>query len=73
MIPTAPLIAITREIAMPSHTLPQIAQTGSPNGAATAVGNPGIGGANNQNQPPGANRNQPNNPNSNFPHNSGHF
>jgi type II secretion system protein J len=70
---TAPLIAITREIAMPSHTLPQIAQTGSPNGAATAVGNPGIGGANNQNQPPGANRNQPNNPNSNFPHNSGHF
>jgi hypothetical protein len=70
----APLVAITREIAMPSRTLPQTAQTGSPNGGA-AVNNPGLGGAN-QNQPPGANPNQPrnpNNPNSNFPRNSGHF
>ena len=41
-----------------------------------AVGNPGDGGANNQNQPPGANPNQPrnpNSPNSNFPRNSGRF
>ena len=71
----ASLVAITREIAMPSHTLPQIAQTGSLNGGGV-VGNPGIGGANNQNQSPGANPNQPGNPNnpgSNFPRNAGRF
>jgi type II secretion system protein J len=70
----APVIAITREIAMPSSTLPQIAQTGSPNGGG-AVANPAIGGAT-QNQPPGANPSQTHNPNnsgSSFPHNSGHF
>ncbi len=72
---TAPLVAITREIAMPSSTLPQIAQTGSPNGGGAAA-NPGLGGANNQNQPPGVNPNQPRNPNnpgSNSPRNSGRF
>jgi type II secretion system protein J len=48
---TAPALAITREIAMPSSTLPTVAQTGSPNGGA------------NGNQPPAANPNQPRNPN----------
>jgi type II secretion system protein J len=39
----APVLAITREIAMPSSTLPAIAQTGSPIGGGAGVGN--IGGA----------------------------
>ncbi len=39
-------LVITREIAMPSDTLPTVAQTGSPNGGGGGgVGNPGIGGA----------------------------
>ena len=40
-------IVITREIAIPSSTLPSIAQTGSPNGAAGGgvIGNPGGNGA----------------------------
>jgi len=41
----ASVLAITREIAMPSSTLPQIAQTGSPyGGAAPAAGIGGVGG-----------------------------
>jgi type II secretion system protein J len=42
---TTPVLAITREIAVPSATLPAIAQTGSPNGgAAPATGVGGAGG-----------------------------
>jgi hypothetical protein len=66
---TTPALAITREIAIPSSTLPAIAQTGSPIGGP-GVGNPvvpgGIG-----NRPPGANPNQPQTPNPNFPRGSG--
>jgi type II secretion system protein J len=40
---TAPVVAITREIAMPSSTLPAIAQTGSPIAGGAGAGN--IGGA----------------------------
>ena len=83
---TAPVLAITREIAVPSSTLPTSAQTGAPNGRGGA-GNPPIGGAIG-NQSPGGNPNQtrnpnnpnspnnpnrPNNPNSNFPRSPGGF
>jgi type II secretion system protein J len=44
---TAPVTAITREIAMPSSTLPLIAQTGSPGGGGAV---PGGGGNRNGNQ-----------------------
>ncbi len=66
---TAPALAITREIAIPSSTLPAIAQTGSPIGGP-GVGSPAVPGGIG-NQPPGANLNQPQIPNQNFPHGSG--
>jgi len=82
----APVLTITREIAVPSGTLPATAQTGAPIGRG-GPGNPGIPGAIG-NQPPGGNPNQlrnpnnpnspnnpgrPNNPNPNFPRNPGGF
>jgi type II secretion system protein J len=42
---TPPAFAVTREIAIPSSTLPSVAQTGSPNGAVGG-GNLGVGGGN---------------------------
>jgi type II secretion system protein J len=59
-----PGLAITREIAVPSSTLPQIAQTGSPNGgAAPAAGVGGAGGNRNGQNGNGTGNNRGNNGN----------
>jgi len=58
---TVPVLAITREIAIPSSTLPAIAQTGSPIGGPGGIGN----------RPPGINPNLPQIPNQKFPHGPG--
>jgi type II secretion system protein J len=59
---SAPILAVVREIAMPSGTLPSAAQIGTMGGG----GNVGAGGGNggggaNRSQTPGANPNRPNN------------
>jgi hypothetical protein len=54
--------AITREIAVPSGTLPSIVQNGSANGGGGGGGNINIGG-NNNNRSPGTNPNPNSNPN----------
>jgi type II secretion system protein J len=58
---SAPTLAVVREIAVPSGTLPSVAQIGTPGGGSG--GNIGVGGAGaNRNQTPGTNPNRPNSP-----------
>jgi type II secretion system protein J len=57
----APTLAVVREIAVPSGTLPSVAQTGSPfgGGGGGIIGRVGAGAS--RNQTPGANPGRPNN------------
>ncbi|MDD5141373.1 MAG: prepilin-type N-terminal cleavage/methylation domain-containing protein [Verrucomicrobiales bacterium] len=64
---TGPTLAITREIAMPSGTMPSAAQGGAGSGNANVGRNNQGGGGASNNRPPGTNPNSPSNPN--FPNN----